>query len=153
MRRLMLVAVLAAMVFAGCSVPMAVTQALDAESQFLEADKVEVGGNYAARRLVIEVSIDDLWMAAEADIEAYEPTPEKSAAAYAIETIRGVRAAVSVLAEKVLALNKSELIALDNLALRQRLLEKASGVVEASQQWPEDALEWTRELRQMLKEN
>ena len=138
---------------AGCSIPVAVIRAHDAEIQFLEAEKVEVAGNYAARRAVIQASIDDLWMAAEADIGAYEPTPEKSAAAYAIETIKGVRAAVNVLAEKMLALKEIELAALDNLTLRQHMLEKASGVVEKSQQWPEDALEWAQELRQMLKED
>jgi len=138
---------------AGCSIPLAVSRTLEAEMQFLEAEKAEVAENFAARRGIVEASIDDLWAAAEEDIEKYEPTPEKSAGAYAVETIKGVRAAASVLADKILALKQTELIVLDNLMVRQRMLEKASGVVEKSQQWPEDALEYVRELKMMLQEN
>ena len=143
----------------GCSIPTAVIRAHDAEIQFLETEKTEVAGHYAARRLAIEASIDELWAAAEADIEEYEPEPPKPGEeppkpldVYAIECIKGTRAAVAVLADKILALKQTEIIALDNLMARQRLLERASTVVENSQQWPEDAVEWARELRQMLKE-
>ena len=136
----------------GCGVPTAVIKAQQAEVEFLKMDEETVGQKYADRRAVLEASIADLWAACAADIVDYEPTPEKPLDAYAVECITGVRAAETVLREQMRALDGAENQERENFATRRRLLTRATEIVEASQQWPEDAKEWAKELRLMLEE-
>jgi len=147
----LVLALLALGLLPGCGVPVAVIKAHQAEIEFLKQDEAAIGEKYANKVQVLEASIADLWTACEADISAYQPTPEKPLVVYALECIKGVRAAEKVLQVQIGALAAAEAQERENVDDRRKLLVKASEIVEGSQQWPEDAKQWATELREMLE--
>ncbi|HUX00833.1 MAG TPA: hypothetical protein VMY35_07620 [Phycisphaerae bacterium] len=132
---------------AGCSVHPATIRVLEFERECLDSEEIEVYARYQADRAVIEASIENIWNACYADIEAHQP-PDP---AWTLTTIKGTRAATDLLDDRLAALVEARLIALDNLAARKEVLSRAAALVEKSQQWPADAKEWAAELRELLE--
>ena len=140
---------LAALLIAGCAMPAATIGVLEFEREMLNQDAEAVHAHFQVKRELVEAQVESLWIAAEADIEAHQP-PDP---AWTITTIRGARAAAGLLEEKILVMMEARGVALDNITARQEALDRAAGLVEKSQNWPQDAKLWAAELRDLLEKS
>ena len=140
---------LAALLLAGCAMPAATIGVLEFEREMLDQDAEAVRAHFQVKRELIESQIENIWSAAFADIEAHQP-PDL---AWTITTIKGTRAVTGLLEERILVMMEARGTSLDNIAARQEALDRAAGLVEKSQNWPQDAKAWAAELRDLLEKS